>query len=134
MSDHPNQPLGEPVLDWKPPPAPAREVMQGRFCRLEPLEVEKHAWQLFAANALDTTGANWTYLLYGPFTEFEDYVTWMEKQCLGCDPLFFAIVDPASGEAIGVASYLRISPLARRETNTLHHVFLLAPAVLGCST
>jgi len=59
MSDHPNQPLGGPVLDWKPPPAPAREVIQGRFCRLEPLEVEKHARQLFEANALDTTGATW---------------------------------------------------------------------------
>ena len=110
MSDHPNQPLGGPVLDWKPPPAPAREVIQGRFCRLEPLEVEKHARKLFEANALDTTGANRTYLPYGPFIEFEEYVTWLEKQCLGPDPLFFAIVEAASGEAVGVASYLRITP------------------------
>jgi hypothetical protein len=62
--------------------------MQGRFCRLEPLDVEKHARQLFEANAFDSTAANWTYLPYGPFTEFEDYVAWLEKQCLGCDPLF----------------------------------------------
>jgi RimJ/RimL family protein N-acetyltransferase len=110
MPDHPNQPLGELVADWKPPPPPAREVMLGRFCRLEPLEVEKHARQLFDANALDTTSANWTYLPYGPFTEFEDYVAWLEKQCLGPDPLFFAIVEVASGEAMGVASYLRITP------------------------
>jgi RimJ/RimL family protein N-acetyltransferase len=107
MPDHPNQPLGELVPDWKPPPHPAREVMQGRFCRLEPLDVEKHARQLFASNTLDS---NWTYLPYGPFTEFDDYVAWLESQCLGRDPLFFAIVDAVSGEATGLASYLRITP------------------------
>jgi RimJ/RimL family protein N-acetyltransferase len=107
MSDHPNQPLGEIVADWKPPPHPAREDMQGRFCRLEPLDVEKHARQLFASNTL---ASNWTYLPYGPFTEFDDYVAWLETQCLGRDPLFFAIVEVASGEAVGVASYLRITP------------------------
>ena len=83
--------------------------MQARFCRLEPLEIEKHAKQLFAANSLDTTGANWTYLPYGPFGELADYVAWLESHCLGRDPLFFAIVDVASGEATGLASYLRIT-------------------------
>lgn len=107
MLDHPNQPLGELVPDWKPPPHPAREVMKGRFCRLEPLDVKKHARQLFASNTLDS---NWTYLPYGPFAEFEDYIAWLETQCLGRDPLFFAIVDAKSSEAVGIASYLRITP------------------------
>lgn len=64
----------------------------------------------FVANALHTSGANWTYLPYGPFNEFEDYVAWLEKQCFGCDPLFFAIVEATSCEALGVAGYLRITP------------------------
>ena len=37
----PHQPLGEIVVDWQEPPFPAREVMHGRFCRLEPLDVSK---------------------------------------------------------------------------------------------
>jgi RimJ/RimL family protein N-acetyltransferase len=34
----------------------------------------------------------------------------MRATCLGDDPLFFAIVDTAGGKALGVASYLRITP------------------------
>ena len=84
--------------------------MHGRYCRLEPLDVSKHAEQLFASNALDPHGANWTYLPYGPFESFADFRSWLEQQSSSNDPLFFAIVDPLSGEAIGVASYLRITP------------------------
>lgn len=104
------QPLGEIVADWKEPPLPSREVMHGRYCRLEPLDPKKHVEQLFTANALDPQGANWTYLPYGPFEELDDYRVWLEQQCNTGDPLFFAIVDDASGEAVGLASYLRITP------------------------
>jgi RimJ/RimL family protein N-acetyltransferase len=110
LSEAPHQPIGEIVVDWQEPPFPARGVLQGRFCRLEPLDVSKHAEQLFAANALDSHGANWTYLPYGPFESFAEYRAWLEQQSSMRDPLFFAIVDSTSGEAIGVASYLRISP------------------------
>jgi len=106
----PHQPLGEIVVDWQEPPFPACGVMHGLFCRLEPLDVCRHAEQLFAANALDSHGANWTYLPYGPFESFAEYRAWLEQQSGTRDPLFFAIVDPASGDAIGVASYLRITP------------------------
>ena len=34
----------------------------------------------------------------------------MQRVCLGDDPLFHAIIDSATGKAIGVASYLRIDP------------------------
>jgi RimJ/RimL family protein N-acetyltransferase len=84
--------------------------MAGRFCRLEPLSVEKHAQALFEANALDLDGRSWTYLPYGPFETLGDYVAWMRQQCEGADPLFYAIVDLSTGRATGVASYLRITP------------------------
>lgn len=106
------QPIGFPLPDWVPPPPPPRAPLEGRFCRLEPLEPERHAADLFAANAADTDGRSWTYLFYGPFPTLEDYRAWMSKTCLGADPLFFAIVDKADGKPAGVASYLRITPLA----------------------
>jgi RimJ/RimL family protein N-acetyltransferase len=52
----------------------------------------------------------WTYLPYGPFDQLVDYIAWMERVCLGEDPLFHAIVEEATGKAVGVASYLRIDP------------------------
>ena len=104
------QPIGFPVSDWTPPPLPPRESMLGRFCRLEPLDVDRHAAGLFAANAADADGRTWTYLGYGPFDSLPAYRAWMTATCLGDDPMFFAIVDLASGEPAGVASYLRIAP------------------------
>lgn len=109
-SNHLNQPVGPVVPDWKPPQHPMREAMGGRFCRLEPLDPMRHAQSLYASNALDVEGRNWTYLPYGPFATQQSYRAWIEQYCCGSDPLFFAIVDLAIGEAVGVASYLRINP------------------------
>ena len=108
--NHLKQPVGLAVRNWQPPLHPLREPMAGRFCRLEPLDPERHAENLYAANALDVEGANWTYLPYGPFENLDDYRIWIEKSCCGTDPLFFAIIDLAQDKAVGVASYLRISP------------------------
>jgi len=108
--NHLGQPIGFPLPGWTPPPRPTREPRQGRYCRLEPLDPDRHAAALFAANAADEEGRSWTYLPYGPFETLPHYRDWMRAQCLGEDPLFFAIVDLADGAPAGVASYLRIAP------------------------
>lgn len=104
------QPIGWPLPDWSPRSRPPRAPMEGRFCRIEPLDPGRHAASLFAANAEDTTGRIWTYLPYGPFASPEAYLTWAETVARGEDPLFHAILDGATGRALGVASYLRIDP------------------------
>lgn len=105
-----DQPIGEPMPDWRPVPAPTRTALNRRYCRLEPLDLEKHSQQLFDANRPNTDGSMWTYLPYGPFADFAQYRAWLERTCRGDDPLFFAIVDTASGNAVGLAAYLRIDP------------------------
>lgn len=105
-----NQPVGCAIENWTPPPHPKQEVLAGRFCRLEPLDPQRHATELYAANALDSAGRNWTYLPYGPFASLEEYRSWLERSCCGSDPQFYAIVDSKRGVAVGMASYLRITP------------------------
>ena len=108
--NHLGQPVSFAVPDWQTPALPAREAMLGRFCRLEPLDPERHAKDLFHANSLDENGRNWTYLPYGPFATFDEYMTWL-SQWVDCnDPLFFAIIDQSTNQAVGVCSYLRIDP------------------------
>ena len=85
--------------------------MVGRHCRLEPLDVGRHLAQLFTANRKDESDRMWFYLPYGPFDRLEDYRSWVEKNSVGDDPIFYAVVVPESG-AVGVASYLRIKPEA----------------------
>ena len=45
-----------------------------------------------------------------PFETLADYEAWIDSTCSGDDPLFHAVIDKATGTAVGVASYLRISP------------------------
>jgi RimJ/RimL family protein N-acetyltransferase len=84
--------------------------MQGRFCRLEPLDATRHATDLHDAYSLDRDGRMWTYLFSGPFATPDEYRAWVESRQASKDPLYFAIVDAVSGRAAGVASYLRIDP------------------------
>jgi len=104
------QPIGEPLPGWSPRPRPARAVLEGRLCRLEPLDAQRHAAALHAAYAEDREGRLWTYLPYGPFASAAEYAAWVESVESLEDPVFFAIADRASGRPQGVASYLRIDP------------------------
>jgi len=104
------QPVGFPLPGWTPPPKPRREPLAGRFCRLEPLDPGRHAAALFTTSVAGGEAQDWTYLPYGPFQTIDEYRAWMETSCLGEDPLFFAILDPADHQPVGVASYLRIAP------------------------
>jgi len=100
---------GRPVPGWSGalPPDPRR--VEGRFCRIERLRLD-HAADLHAAYLADQNGVVWDYLPYGPFNRRGDFETFLADSCLGCDPLFYAIIDSASGRAVGMASYLRIDP------------------------
>lgn len=103
------QRLGAPLPDWRPPSAPPRGALAGRYCSLEPLDPAVHAAALYEANAADVTDAMWTYLPYGPFATPAAYRDWVESMAAGTDPLCFAILDEC-GRALGTASYLRIDP------------------------
>ena len=104
------QPIGPEVPGWSPRPHPPQAVMQGRYCRVEPLDPSRHAPELHEANSLDRQGRMWTYLFSGPFASFDDYRAWMDAKQGSEDPLFFVFVDAASGRAVGLGSYLRIDP------------------------
>jgi RimJ/RimL family protein N-acetyltransferase len=115
--NHLGQPVGFPLPNWTPPPAPAREPMEGRYCRLETLDPARHADELYAANSLDKDGRDWTYLPYGPFGSLAEYRGWMETLCQASDPaffgtgyIFFAILDKPTNKPLGIASYCRITP------------------------
>ena len=103
------QPVGAPVPGWTARPMPPRTAMAGRFCTVEPLDPERHATQLFAAFAEDD-GRMWTYLPRGPFASAADYREWAEGAARLNDPLTHAIMDHATGEAVGTAAFMRIEP------------------------
>ena len=104
------QGIGIKVPDWSPRPRPPRSAMAGRFCRIEPLDPERHAAQLFDANSDDHGGSIFTYFAYGPFATVAAYRTWLDGVAPGDDPMVHAIVDTARGIAVGVCNYAHIQP------------------------
>ncbi len=55
------QTIGFALPDWTPCEHPRGAQLTGRMCRLEPIDSERHARDLFEAFSLDS-GGNWTYL------------------------------------------------------------------------
>jgi len=107
------QPIGWQITpEWKPAQRPPLTPMTGRLAVVEPLNAARHAADLFAANALDREGRNFTYYPYGPFATLDEYRTWVTGVTVNGEPnrLFHAIVDIASGKAVGVAAYANITP------------------------
>jgi len=102
------QPVGFPVPGWTGRPMPPHTAMTGRWCRVEPLDVDRHAAELHEANLDDAEGRNWTYLTSEPFRELEPYRAWLTKMSAAGDPFFHAIIDARTEKAVGVAAFLRI--------------------------
>lgn len=90
--------------------------MSGQYVRLEPLDPECHTEQLYGAShdpgsdVAPTDVALWDYLSYGPFSDVAAMRAWLEKIAASRDPMFFAVIDGATGRAAGMASYLRYDP------------------------
>lgn len=113
MNPHTNeygQPIGAPLPDWTrrrlPPPTP----MQGRYCRIEPLDAARHAADLYQAYRLAPDGSDWTYLTGGPYADAAAYADSAAKAAASADPMHHAIIDLASGKAVGTVALMRIDP------------------------
>jgi RimJ/RimL family protein N-acetyltransferase len=109
--NHLGQPVGFRVPGWTSRPMPPRTPMIGRFARVEPLDANRHASELFEANSEDREGRNWTYYNYGPFATLADYRNWVEDSSADKTRIFHAITDLVSGKAVGVAAYANIQPV-----------------------
>jgi len=108
-----DQPVGislEPAaLDLVAPP---RTVLAGRLCDVVPLDATQHGQDLFTRYLAADDDGDWTYLPYGPFAELDTFLALIGPWETSADPLFHAIVDKASGRAVGIASWLRVNPAA----------------------
>ncbi len=95
-----------------PRPVPQRVVHEGTWVRLEPLDADRHARDLYRLghDGSEKAERSWDYLPYGPFATEAEHKAWIATLAAGTDPLFFAIVDRASGEAMGQGSLMSIVP------------------------
>ena len=100
---------GKALLDWIARPLPPRKILEGRYTRLEPLDPVKHGDDLVAAFRT-TDPKSWTYLFHGPFVDDAGVRQWLADSAVAAGNVCYAIVDLASGRALGIASYIRMDP------------------------
>jgi RimJ/RimL family protein N-acetyltransferase len=84
--------------------------MAGRYCRLEPLDAERHARDLFAAYSDAPDERDWTYLVPQKPTSLAAYRDFLAAEAPSEDPLRFAVIDSANGTAVGRLALMRIDP------------------------
>ncbi|WP_406870022.1 GNAT family protein [Thioclava sp. 'Guangxiensis'] len=100
--------FGAPLGDWVAPPAPGPERIEGTYMHLERLS-SAHTHDLYAALA-ENHDELWDYMPVGPFHAETAFIRWINEQIASNDPLFYAVIDPVTGHAAGMQSFLRISP------------------------
>ena len=107
-----DQSIGEPV-ETRSALRPEPVTLTGRAVTLVPLDAEAHGDSLFAKANGGDKDASWTYLFDGPYTDRAVFKANLAQKALSKDPLFFAILDNASGEAVGYQTLMRIEPVHR---------------------
>jgi RimJ/RimL family protein N-acetyltransferase len=104
-------PVGPAVERLPSGRGPERVALAGAHVRLEPVDPGRHAASLYRrVHGRPEDAALWTYLAYGPFEGEEAFAGWLEERARLEDPLFFALVEQASGAAAGMAGYMNIVP------------------------
>src|SRR5262245_17757466 len=98
------------LKNWQPRPRPKREPMEGRYVRLEPLSAARHGDGLFAASSVPDADGRFRYLPDTPPESRSGFQGWLDKAEASADPLFFAVIDKASGKIAGRQTLMRIEP------------------------
>ena len=101
-------PIG-PIVDSHPARRPERVTLKGRFVTLAPLDADAHAEALYqGSNGDEARDRVWTYLPDGPYRSLDEFRANIENKARSADPLFFAVIDNASGRAVGYQTLMRI--------------------------
>jgi RimJ/RimL family protein N-acetyltransferase len=108
------QRVGE-LVDTTPAKRPQREPLVGRYVDVLPLDARLHGDDLYLAATCPNTETLWTYLSSGPWRDRTSFDTWLVDQQASSDRFAHALIDKASGKALGMANYLRMD----RENRTI---------------
>ena len=133
------QPVGESLPDWSERSRPADVVLEGVFCRLEPLNAECHTDDLYTAYCSAPDHRDWTYMFAGPFHDAGEYRRYTEHASRSVDPKHYAVIDHKARKAVGTCALMRVdanngvievgnvmfSPLLKKSPTSTEAQFLL---------
>jgi RimJ/RimL family protein N-acetyltransferase len=104
--------VGE-IVNSAPSPRPQRTTLEGRTVRIVPLDAQAHLDDLFTATSGPEHEHLWTYMFEYPFQNRNSFDAYLQRKQESPDPLFYAIIDKPSDDAVGWAAFMRMEPLHR---------------------
>lgn len=100
--------MAEDMRHWTARERPSARVIEGRFVRLERLDPARHGEGLYEASATGEAEQKFRWLPEAPPSDRESFRAWVEKVAASEDPLFYAVIDKASGQVAGRQTLMRI--------------------------
>ena len=92
-----------------PRPTPTRVILDGRYTRLEPIG-SQHVADLYRASRDGDAGQRFTYLFSRQPQSEAELAAEIVKSAGSGDPMWWTVIDRASGAAEGRQSLMRITP------------------------
>jgi len=89
---------------------PSKRKLFGKYCFLEPVNIQQHSKDLFKNFSLDKQGIDWIYMPSGPFKNEMSLKKYLKDKNLAGNPFFYSIYSKRLKTFCGLASYLRIKP------------------------
>jgi RimJ/RimL family protein N-acetyltransferase len=108
VNEH-DQPVGDPLPDWRARPSPEPVTHEGRHVRLEPLG-PGHVDALLATVCRQEDEPLWTYRGTDRPRDRASLDALVTADLADPSTLTFAVVPVSTGEAHGLTSYLRVEP------------------------
>lgn len=102
------QPVGEPLAQWQALARPKDVVLNGKFCRLAPLNAERDFAALFTAFQQAPDGRDWTYLMRERPESPEELRTHLANLQANPALVNLTVFDAASQMPVGTVAFMRI--------------------------
>lgn len=96
------------LANWTPRERPHRVTMEGHYVRLAPLDAARHGDALFAASATADSDRRFRWLGEQPPRDRGEFQAWLMRVEASQDPLWFVVIDKASGRIAGRQTFMRI--------------------------
>ena len=100
--------MEDDLSKWTPRERPVRAPMEGRYVRLEPLDIARHGDGLYEAAATQDRDERHRWLYDAAPENRAGFQPWLEKAAASDDPLYFVVIDRESGRIAGRQSFMRI--------------------------
>ena len=98
------------LTNWQGCERPHREVCEGRYVRLEPLDIAKHGDGLYEAAIAGDSDGRFRWLMETTPSSREAFQPWLEQVAVSEDPMYFTVIDLATGKIGGRQTMMRMNP------------------------